>query len=513
MCQKIYTFRSKYFIFAAKCIISIIDFAHKIMYNMNQRLVGREAEKEILREALQSPEAEMVAVIGRRRVGKTFLIKAMYEKDFVFEITGLQSASAAEQLEHFNATLSKYAQSELPIKKAGTWLEAFMLLTRILVRQLDAAQGKKVVFLDEVPWMAKNDSGFITGLDFFWNSFAVNKNVVVVLCGSSASWMIENVVNNTGGLYNRITRRIYMKPFTLAETKKYFQNRQFNFTDYEIVELYMTLGGIPHYLKEVKGGKSVVQNIDNLCFADTGILKDEFSKLYFALFENAEKHIAIIRVLATSRQGLTRQKIVELGKIAENGNTSKVLEELEQSSFITSYHPFGKIKKDMLYRLTDEYSLFFLQFIENKVHEGSGTWLHLSQTQEYKTWSGYAFESLCLKHLPSIKKALGISGVYSLSSSFYQKATPEKAGAQIDLLLDRADNVINVFEIKFYKAEISLTKEQSEVLRRKLWTFAEVVKTRKRLSLALITTYGLKQNIHSSGLVETVLTLEDLFLA
>lgn len=479
---------------------------------MNQVLIGREAEKVILRDALQSSEAEMVAVIGRRRVGKTFLIKKEYGNDFVFEITGLQNASVAEQLEHFNSTLSKYAQTDIPIEKASTWLEAFRLLTYILNKKLTETDSKKVVFLDEVPWMAKNDSGFITGLDFFWNSFAVNKNVVVVLCGSSASWMIENLVNNTGGLYNRITRRIYMKPFSLAETKKYFQHKQFNFTHYEIVELYMALGGIPHYLKEVNGGKSVVQNVDNICFSDTGLLRDEFTKLYFSLFENAEKHMAIIRALSTSKQGLTRQKIVELAKVAENGNTTKVLEELEQSSFITSYHPFGKVKKDMLYRLTDEYSLFYLQFIENKVHEGSGIWQHLSQTQAYKTWCGYAFESVCFKHLPSIKKALGINGIYAVSATFYKKATAEQRGAQIDLLLDRADNVINVFEVKFHNAEITLNKDQSEALRRKLWTFAETTKTRKRLSLALITTYGLNPNIHSSGLVETVLTLEDLFL-
>lgn len=479
---------------------------------MNIPFIGREKEKEILREALQSQEAEMVAVIGRRRVGKTFLIKTEYEKQILFEITGLQDAPVEQQLAHFNFTLAKYAQSDIPIEKAKDWLNAFMLLTYVLKKKLEESDSKKVIYFDELPWLAKNDSGFLTGLEFFWNSWAVRQNVVVVICGSAATWMIRNLVNNTGGLYNRITRRIYMKPFTLAETKKYFQSRHFNFTNYEIVQIYMALGGIPHYLKEVKGNKSAAQNIDDICFASLGLLRDEFRLMFSSLFENAEKHIAIIRALSTSRQGLPRQKIVKSGKIPENGNTTKVLEELEQSGFITSYYPFGKLKKDKLYRLTDEYSLFYLQFIENKVHEGSGAWQHLSQTQEYKTWCGYAFETICLKHLPSIKKAMSIGGVYSLSSTFYKKGTAEQKGMQIDLLLDRADHIINIFEIKFHNAEITLTKEQAEALQRKLWAFAEATKTRKRLSLVLITTYGLRHNMHSLGLVETVLTLDDLFL-
>ena len=479
---------------------------------MNIPLIGREKEKEILLEALQSPEAEMVAVIGRRRVGKTFLIKTEYQPHFIFEISGLQNAAVEKQLDHFNFTLAKYAQSEIPIEKADNWLDAFRILTFVLKKQLDASNSKKVIFFDELPWLAKNESGFLTGLDFFWNSWAVNQNVVVVICGSAASWMIDNLVNNTGGLYNRITRRIFMKPFTLCETMQYFKSQLFNFTKYEVVQLYLAMGGIPHYLKEVKGNKSAPQNVDDICFAPQGLLRDEFRLMFSSLFENAEKHIAIIRALATSKQGFTRQMTVQLAKIPDNGNTTKVLEELEQSGFITAYYPFGKVKRNMLYRLTDQYSLFYLQFIENKVHEGAGTWQHLSQTQEYKTWSGYAFETVCLQHIHSIKKALGISGVYSISSTFYQKATEEKRGAQIDLLLDRADNIINVFEIKFHNGEITLNKETSEAWQRKLWTFAEATKTRKRLSLVLITTFGLVRNIHSSGLVEHVLTLDDLFL-
>jgi len=279
---------------------------------MQKIFIGREKEQTILKEAIASPRAEMVAVIGRRRVGKTFLIKTFYKEDTIFEITGLQNATADKQLAHFHFTMQAHADTRIPIEKPDTWLRTFMVLTYVLEEKLKKETQKKVVFLDELPWLASNNSEFMTGLEFFWNSWAVNQNIVVVICGSAASWMIKNLVNNTGGLYNRITKRIYMKPFTLNETKQYFDNQYFNFSLYEIIELYMAMGGIPHYLKEVKGNKSAVQNIDDICFSEIGLLRDEFRLMFFSLFENAEKHIAIIRSLATTNQGLTRPKLIAL---------------------------------------------------------------------------------------------------------------------------------------------------------------------------------------------------------
>lgn len=476
---------------------------------MKKNFVGREKERQILMEALQSNEPEMVAVIGRRRVGKTFLIKQVYAEHILFEVTGLQDADLKKQLSNFSFALSRHSGSKVPLKTPANWLEAFQMLVLQLDQMPD--EPKKVVFFDEVPWLASKKPDFLTGLGFFWNSWAVNRNIVVVICGSAASWMIEKVVNNRGGLHNRITRRIFLEPFNLAETEAYLQSRNIHFNRYQIVELYMALGGIPHYLKEVKGGKSAVQNIDSICFSKEGLLRDEFSRLYPALFANAEKHIAIIRALATSRQGLTRQKTVQLAGLSEGGNTSKVLVELERSGFISSYFPFGKKKKGKLYRLTDEYSLFYLQFMEDKPHEGSQTWHHLSQTQEYKTWSGYAFENICLKHIPQIKKALGIAGVYSRSSSFIKKGTETEKGVQIDLLIDRKDKVINLFEIKFYNAELSISADYARALREKIRVFQETTNTRKHIMLTLISTFGLKPNKHSLGLVDQVLDLDGLF--
>jgi len=477
--------------------------------NMQNPLTGRKEEQQILLNALDAQEAEMVAVFGRRRVGKTFLVKQVYGERIVFELTGLQHATNADQLHNFSLQLTERMKLSVPVKVPSDWLEAFFLLSNFLREQSE--EQRQVVFLDEVPWLAGHKSGFLMGLSWFWNSFAVTRNIVVVICGSAASWMIQKIVNDRGGLHNRITKRIFLKPFTLPETESYLKSRNINFDHYQLVQIYMAMGGIPHYLKEIEAGKSAIQNVSEICFSQNGLLRDEFERLYPSLFARADNHIAVVRALAQSRQGLSRQDIVRVGKIPEGGTTSRTLEELEQSGFIGAYYPFGKKKKDTLYRLTDEYSLFYLRFIEKNKYEGNDAWQHLSQTQAAKIWSGYAYENLCLKHLPQIKKALEISGVYSTSSTFLHRGKEEEQGAQIDLLLDRNDRVINLFEIKFYNAEISLTEADAKSLRKKMWVFQQVTETRKHLMLTMVTTFGLKHNMHSLGLVEKVLTLEDLF--
>jgi len=460
-------------------------------------------------KALNSREAEMVAVIGRRRVGKTFLIESTYKDYIKFKISGIQNADIGRQLRNFAHVLSTFANKDEVIETPIDWLAAFMTLSRYL-SEIESEE-KYVVFLDELPWLSAGESDFIQGLSFFWNSWAVQKNVVVVICGSAASWMVQKVVNHTGGLHNRITRRIHLKPFTLYETEHYFKSRNIGLNRYHIVQIYMAMGGIPHYLKEVEMGGSAVQSINDICFSETGLLGDEFSKLYPALFDNSDNHVAVVRALATKRQGMTREEIIAASDVGNGGTLTKVLDELEQSGFISIYRAYGKKKKGKLHRLTDEYSLFYLQFIEKNLYEGDDTWQHLSQTQAYKTWSGYTFEGLCIKHLPQIKKALSIAGVYAISSSFYKKGTATEKGAQIDLLLDRKDSVINLFEIKFYEKPFVMTKAYAEALRDKGFVFEESLKTKKMLLWTFIAPFGLKHNQHSLGLVQKVLDLEALF--
>lgn len=476
---------------------------------MTSEFTGRKKEQEILQKALYSKEAEMVSVIGRRRIGKTFLIKTAYQGQIAFELTGTKGAPLAEQLQNFAYSLRLATDNALIVKPPSDWMEAFFMLINYLKKL--PADRKPVVFFDELPWLSTHKSGFLRGLSYFWNSWASTRQIVLVICGSAASWMIQKVVNDTGGLHNRITRRIHLKPFTLKETEEYLKNRNVTLNRYHILQLYMAMGGIPHYLKEIEPGKSATQNIEDICFSETGLLRDEFSNLYAALFEYSDHHIAVVRALAQKRQGMDRNDIIKSAQLPNGGSVTKVLEELHQSGFIDVYYPFGKKKKDKLYRLADEYSLFYLQFIENHIHDRADVWHHLSQTQDYKIWCGYAFENICLKHIAQIKKALSIGGVYSTASSFLKKGTSAENGAQIDLLLDRNDQIINIFEIKFYNKPFALTQEYAQRLKNKLEVFEDATGTRKHLFLTLIATFGITPNEHSIGLVDQVLTMDELF--
>lgn len=474
------------------------------------QLIGREREKKILWQAFQSEEAEMVAVIGRRRVGKTFLVRAVLKDNIDLEFTGIQNTTSKPQIENFHFLLSAFAGHKQDIPVPKNWLAAFRQLITVLQKKRKIKR-KRVLFFDELPWLASKKSGFLAAFGFFWNNWASKNNVLVIICGSAASWMIQKVVQNRGGLHNRITKRIFLKPFTLQETEQYFLARHVNLNRYQIAQLYMIMGGIPHYLKEVAAGKSAMQNVDDICFSEEGLLRDEFLSLYPALFEKAERHIEVVKELGKKWKGLTRKEITKQLGWQEGGKLTKILKELIHSGFVSAYYPFGKQKKSMLYRLTDEYSLFYLHFIENKRTQERGLWKRLSQTARYTSWAGYAFESLCLKHVLQIKKALEIGGIYSETSSFTVTGNEEQSGTQIDLLIDRNDEVINLCEIKFYKDKFLINKAYAEKLRTKKQVFTTVTKTKKQVFITLITSFGLLPNKHSLGLVDNSLTLEVLF--
>ena len=477
-----------------------------------QSFIGRNAELQIFEEALTSPSAELIAVFGRRRVGKTFLIRHAYAEQIVFEFSGVKGTKTDVQLNEFRAALVKSFDLAKRPAKLRSWLEAFRLLSELLEKSATSVKQKQVVFLDEFPWLDSPRSSFLTAFDYFWNSWATkHDNIVVVICGSAASWMIQNVVRNKGGLHNRLTRRVRLAPFNLMETEQFLQSQRITFKRYQILQLYMIMGGIPHYLKELRRGESVEQTIDRLFFAQDGLLREEFDNLYPALFDQPERHLSVIRALAHKPSGMTRNHIIEACGFDSGGSTTKMLEELLESGFIQPYFPFGKVTKDAVFKLSDEYTIFYLKFIENSKAFGEGAWLNQVQKPAYRIWCGLAFENTCLKHVAQIKKGLGILGIYTEQSVWRSDGRGNEQGAQIDLLLDRADNSINLIEIKFSAAEFVIDKKYAAELDNKQQAFASKTATRKNLFLTMLTCYGVKKNAYFYNTIQQELTMDALF--
>ncbi len=476
-----------------------------------EQLVGREAEIRRLNEALHSKSAELIAVYGRRRVGKTFLVRTIFSAHLSFEYSGLNGASMKEQLLNFSFALKEWMKSPVDLAIPPNWVAAFQTLRSFLEPKITSQ--RVVVFFDEFPWIHTQKSNFLRAFDHFWNSWASKHfNLTVVICGSAASWMLNNVLNNKGGLHNRVTLHLRLLPFTLKETAAYLASRDIKLNNYQLLQIYMALGGIPYYLKLIGKGESAAQAIDRLFFGSQAPMKREFHNLYSALFDNSTHHEAVIRALSKVSKGFSRNEIIKATRISTGGTITKVLSELEESGFITSYIPFAKTANDALFKLTDEYSLFYLKFIDKRRATGSGTWMSLSDSPSYRSWSGYAFEALCFKHIEQIKLALGpLSYAEASVWRFVPTKGSKEPGAQIDLLVDRKDEIINICEMKFSTNQFSINKSYAKELEQKLAVFQERTKTKKTLHFTMITTYGVTKNEYSKRLVQSQITVGTLF--
>ena len=470
-------------------------------------IIGRQKEIKQLEKVKNSRKSEFVVVYGRRRVGKTFLVREFFDYTFDFQLIGLANATTKQQLINFQVSLQRQANIELK-ETPVNWFSAFQLLIDHLESITD--QRKKVVFLDELPWLDTARSDFMMALEYFWNSWATNrKDILLITCGSAASWMINELINNHGGLHNRVTERLKIYPFNLQETELMLKANNNVLDRYQILQLYMVMGGIPYYLDRVSPEKSAAQNIEELCFRKGALLTLEFQNLFTSLFKNAEQYENIIKALATKTKGLTRKEISKITGIKTGGSLTDKLEALEESGFITRYTPFNQKSNQFIYRLSDFYSLFYLKFIKQNRNYDEGVWTNAIDNPAQRAWGGYAFEQICLAHTQQIKKALQIGGVISNTLSWKSKAV--KDGAQIDLLIDRRDQVVNLCEVKFSINSYKITKDYADSLRNKIGTFKQETKTRKAIFLTMITTYGIEKNAHALGLVQNDITMDALF--
>ena len=471
-------------------------------------LVGRKNEIARLNAIMNSSEAEFVVLYGRRRVGKTFLINSFFNNNYAFKLTGLANRNKREQLANFAVALNRYGNGE-KFAKPRTWFDAFEKLRTLLEK--DKPKGKRVVFIDELPWLDTPKSNLVSAIEHFWNDWAVTQNnLVLIVCGSATSWITRKILKNRGGLHNRVTQRIFIRPFTLAECKDYFQSRGIELENKDIAECYMIMGGVPFYLKQFRRGASLAQNIDEMFFVEHCSLEGEFDALYASLFDNSANYIKIVEALSTKNKGLTREEIIKATSLENNGHLTEILQNLIDCDFIRCYKCFGNKTKLCLYQLTDPFTLFYYKYVKKISAEDKAFWQFQQGTHQHSVWAGLAFEQLCLNHHQQIERALGISGVMT---SQYSWTAPQESDekAQIDLIISRADKVIDICEMKFYDDVFSTTKTDYENLLRRLRVFRECNKINNAVHLVLVTTYGLKSNTYSN-VFQNVITLNDLFV-
>jgi len=477
-------------------------------------LIGREKEVKELTELYHSGKSEFVAIYGRRRVGKTFLVDEALKGKITFRHAGLspidennQKNNLKDQLKHFYYSLQ--LQGMKKSKCPTTWMEAFYLLAKFL--ESKKTDKRQVIFLDELPWLDTPRSGFITAFEGFWNTWACHRdNLMLVCCGSANSWMLDNLVNNHGGLYGRTTYEIKLSPFALQECESFFNKKGVKMSRYDITQSYMILGGIPYYLGYIKKGLSLAQNIDELFFSQTAKLKDEYKRLFASVFSNPEEMMRIVNFLGTRHAGFTRSEISEKLNINSSGALSKTLGALIASDFIECYVPFGKKKSEAQYQLTDPLCLFYQKFVSDKPSLDDNFWASHVTSAQINSWRGFAFEGVCFRHIRQIKQALGILGVTSQQSAWSLRGNDNKEGTQIDMLIDRKDNVVNMCEMKFYNEDFSVSKSYHEVLVHRQNILSEHLPKRKVIHSTLVTTYGLEYNEYS-GDFQQVVTLNDLF--
>ena len=469
--------------------------------------IGRKKELQLLHEIQNDDSSHFLAIYGRRRVGKTFLIREAFDYRFAFQHAGLSDGGMKGQIFAFVSSL-KDAGYEVK-KQPKNWLEAFEYL-KDLIRK--SSEKKKIIFIDELSWMDTPKCDLMVALENFWNGFAsARKDIVLIVCASATSWMLSKVVHNKGGLYNRLTEQIHLRTFCLGECEEYVKNSGLAFNRNQILQYYMIFGGVPYYWGFLKKGLSLSQNIDRILFEKDAPLRDEFKYLYASVFKKPENYVKIIEALGTKKVGMTREEIINTAKISNSGDLTTKLEELESCGFIRKYYAFGMKKKNAIYQLMDCFTLFYFKFLKSQPTD-EHFWTNQINTPLVNTWMGLAFERVCMEHIEQIKVKLGISGVLTEVNSWYCKADLDNGvfGSQIDMLIVRKDQVINLCEMKYSQSEYTITEKVDRNIRNKISDLITVSGTKYAIYPTIITTYGLVENSYSQE-VQSVVTIDDLF--
>ena len=475
-----------------------------------EAIVGRTKEIGQMAKYMRSGKAEFVALYGRRRVGKTFLVTSYFKNKFDFDVTGIIGGRKDEELAAFYTALQHYGYHGPKPKK---WLEAFEALRSVLEQKMKKRKGKRcVVFFDELPCFDTPKSGFVHALDYFWNSWASRQSeFFLIVCGSATSWMVRNIIDNHGGLHGRITHELHLKPFTLKETERFLKKQKSRWTRLSVLQAYMIFGGIPYYLSMLDVGLSLTENVDQLFFSEDAELRKEYGRLYKSLFTHPERYMDVIKVLSENKKGLTRKEIAEKLHVANNGHLSALLEDLVNCDFIRRYDVAGvRVKSNgSIYQLMDFFTLFYLHFVEGKHRKDPHYWSKILNTPLQNTWYGLAYERVCMAHIPQILNALHLDSV--LTECYSWRSRDSENGAQIDIVIDRADDMQNLCEVKYSRDVYVLTKAEYDKIMKRMETFCLETGTRKGVHIALITTFGIEKSKYSD-IAQNIVNLDDMFI-
>lgn len=472
---------------------------------MENKLVGREREISMLKKYMQSGKPEFVAIYGRRRVGKTYLIRQFFKDKFDFYTTGVIDGTRDEQMKAFTEALRLYGYQG---RKPDTWMDAFSQLGDLLRAKAKRKRSPIIVFIDELPCFATLNSRFVRAFGYFWNSCASwIDNIKLIVCGSATSWIIRNVINDRGGLHNRITHQIHLHPFNLNQCETFFRHYQYKWNRLSILQAYMVLGGVPYYLGMLDKEKSVPDNIDALFFSKDAPLKQEFHRLFHSLFSEPENYIELLVLLASNKKGMNRTELSRKLKKSNNGHLGDMLQDLEYCDFIRQYRN-GQKSHNAIFQLTDHFTLFHMDFGRKGIND-THFWRNRIATPMQNTWYGHAFERVCLIHVAEIKQALHLDRIYCEYYAWRSKEA--EPAAQIDLLLDRADGIITICEMKYSKEVYTLKKKEYDNIQNRVGAFIEENGSRKGVQVVMVTTFGLKQNLYTSVFADKSLVLKDLF--
>lgn len=479
-------------------------------------LIGREKEVQELERLYRTDKSEFVAVYGRRRVGKTYLINQVFSDRIVFRHTGITPVDINSRIEKSPMKVQLKAFFRSLNEQGGDfrkiphdWYEAFLMLKELLEKKKNGK--KRVVFLDELSFMDTRKSEFIPALSDFYNNYVSRQSdILLIVCGSATSYILNNLVNNHAGLYDRLTYQMKISPFKLKDTELLLLHNGWKLPRLEITKAYMIFGGIPFYLDYLNPDYSLARNIDNLIFRKEGSLRNEFSRLFSSTFTNAELTEKIVRSLFKKRIGLTKDELLKsLGKSDSPAFRNAVLA-LEESDFVLKYIPFGGKKKDERIKLIDPFCLFYLRFVDRNSAFNESFYSDNQFSQPVLSAQGYGFEDVCFNHIPEIKKALGISGVQCEVGPYFQKDTDNNKAYQIDMVIVRKDNVVDLCEAKFSLSEFELNLKGNQRLAEKISHLNELLPKRYIVQAVLLTTFGLKNSQYSSTF-QSVITLDDLF--